>query len=87
MRLWLWSTLFQDFAGEPADEVFWQKWTAQYSPNYPVLVDSEFVLGIFFDPDSAPMNMLIRLDTMEIVLLETGFNSAAVEAEIKNILE
>lgn len=83
----IWSTLFQDFNGDPADEIFWNKWKAQLSPNYPLLIDADFVLSAYFNPDSAPMNMLIRLDTMEILFLATGFDPGAVEAEIKKFLE
>ncbi len=83
----IWSTLFQDFVGDPADEGFWNVWKGQLTPNYPLLLDTDFVLGAYFNPDSAPMNMLIRLDTMEIVFLQTGFDPVAVKAEIKKFLE
>ncbi len=83
----IWSTLFQDFIGDPADEAFWNIWKGQLTPNYPLLLDVDFVLGAYFNPDSAPMNMLIRLDTMEILFLQTGFDPAAVKAEIKKALE
>jgi hypothetical protein len=83
----IWSTLFQDFVGDPADEGFWNVWKGQLTPNYPLLLDADFVLNIYFNPDSAPMNMLIRLETMEILFLQTGFDPAVVEAQIKKFLE
>ncbi len=83
----IWSTLFQDFVGDPADEGFWNVWKGQLTPNYPLLLDVDFVLGAYFNPDSAPMNMLIDLETMEILFLQTGFDPASVEAEIKKFLE
>lgn len=87
LGLEIWSTLFQDYVGNPADEVFWNKWKAQLTPNYPLLLDTDFVLSSYFNPESAPLNILIRLDTMEILYLETGFDPASVEAEIKKFLE
>lgn len=83
----IWSTLFQDFNGNPATEGFWNNWKAQFNPNYPLLLDADFVLSAYFNPDSAPMNMLIRLDTMEIIFLKTGFDPVVVEGEIKKFLE
>lgn len=83
----IWSTLFQDFVGDPADEGFWNVWKGQLSPNYPLLLDVDFVLGSYFNPDSAPMNMLIDLESMEIIFLTTGFDPATVESEIKKFLE
>ncbi len=83
----IWSTLFQDANGNPPSEAFWNTWKAQLNPTYPLLLDTTFVLNAYFNPDSAPMNMLIRLDTMEILFLETGFDPGKVETEIKNFLE
>jgi hypothetical protein len=83
----IWSTLFQDYNGSAPTEAFWQQWKAQLSPNYPLLLDADFVLEPYFNPESAPMNMIIVLETMEITLLETGFDPAVVEAELKKHLE
>ena len=83
----IWSTLFQDYNGEPPTEAFWQAWKGQLTPNYPLLLDADFALEPYFNPESAPMNMVIVLETMEITLLETGFDPAAVEAAFKKHLE
>jgi len=83
----IWCTLFQDYAGDVPDDAFYQSWMATLKPSYPTFLDTDFQLGAYFDPDSAPMNMLIRLDTMEIVYLSTGFDPDEVEGEIAAFLE
>jgi hypothetical protein len=83
----IWFTLFEDYNGEPADEAFWKSWTGTTSPNYPVLLDTEYQLGAYYNKDETPLNLMIRLDTMTIVFLHTGFEAAAVEEKLAQLLD
>ena len=79
-------TLFQDWNGGEADEGFWTQWCDQTDPTYRVVLDTDFVLGNYFNPDSAPLNLLVDLETMKILRLETGFNREALEAALDALL-
>jgi hypothetical protein len=84
--LYILYTLFQDWNGGEADEGFWTQWCDQTDPTYRVVLDPDFVLGNYFNPDSAPLNLLVDLETMKILRLETGFNREALEAALDALL-
>jgi hypothetical protein len=84
--LYIMYTLFQDWNGGAADQAFWTEWREQTDPSYRVVLDQDFVLGDYFSPDAAPLNMLVDLETMKILRLETGFNREALEAALEILL-
>lgn len=83
----IWFTLFQDFQGEPATEKFWEQWMNQIDPNYPTLLDTAFELNGYFSVDATPMNMVVDLETMEIVYIATGMDETGIENAIFGVLE
>jgi thiol-disulfide isomerase/thioredoxin len=80
-------TLFEDWNGGPANEDFYNGWMAQYGGDYLTVLDPEFQMGIYFNVEATPMNMLVDLETMTIVWLETGFNPFALEAKLDELLQ
>ena len=83
----VWFTLFEDQNGSPVSDAFWNSWVSTYNPTYPTYLDVDFGLGVYFNSASAPMNMLVRLDTMEIVYLQTGFDEDAVHDKLEEFLD
>ena len=79
-------TLFEDWNGGPVSPEFHEGWMAQYGGDYLTVLDPEFELGIYFNVEATPMNMLVDLETMTIVWLETGFNPFALEAKLDELL-
>jgi len=79
-------TLFEDWNGGPVNKEFYDGWMAQYGGDYTTVLDPDFELGIYFNVEATPMNMLVDLETMTIVWLETGFSSAALEAKLNELL-
>jgi len=80
-------TLFEDWNGGPVTEEFYDGWMAQHGGDYLTVLDPEFELGIYFNVEATPMNMLVDLETMTIVWLETGFNSFALKAKLDELLQ
>jgi hypothetical protein len=80
-------TLFEDWNGGPVNEDFYDGWMDQYGGDYTTVLDPEFGMGIYFNVESTPMNMLVDLETMTIIWLETGFNPAALEAKLDEVLQ
>lgn len=80
-------TLFEDWNGGPVTEDFYDGWMAQYGGDYTTVLDTEFELGAYFNVEATPMNMLVDLETMTIVWLETGFNPFALEAKLDELLQ
>jgi len=83
----IWYTLFQDYEGAKPDIAFYKDWVAKLKPNFPNLLDADFELGTYFNVEATPMNMIIRLDTMEIIYLQTGFDKVGVVTKIKQVLQ
>jgi len=79
-------TLFEDWNGGPVGEEFYDAWMDQYGGDYTTVLDPEFELGIYFNVEATPMNMLLDLETMTIVWLETGFNPMALGAKLDELL-
>lgn len=79
-------TLFEDWNGGPVSPEFYDGWMAQYGGDYLTVLDPEFELGIYFNVEATPMNMMVDLQTMTIVWLETGFDPFALEAKLDELL-
>jgi len=79
-------TLFEDWNGGPPDKTFYDGWMSQYGGDYTVVLDTGFEMGVYFNVEATPMNMLIDLQTMEIVWLETGYNSMGLKAKLDELL-
>jgi len=79
-------TLFEDWNGGPVSAEFFDAWMDQYGGDYATVLDPEFELGVYFNVEATPMNMLVDLETMTIVWLETGFNPVALEAKLDELL-
>ena len=82
----IWYTLFEDYDAKPVSLGFWQKWTQSMNPNFPCLLDSQFEMGLYFNVSATPMNMLVDLETMQIVYLQTGFDETGLTNKIKSLL-
>jgi thiol-disulfide isomerase/thioredoxin len=83
-------TLFEDANFEPASDAFALGWCDALELPFDCLVDEAHTkggLGDFFDPSSAPLNMLVRTEDMVVVFLATGFESALVKEKIEFYLD
>lgn len=67
----------------PANANLAARWKAQYGLPFAVVADPDFVLGGFYDRTLTPMNMLVDVDTMQIVKITTGYDARLVEAIIQ----
>ena len=79
----IWYTHFEDTAGKPVTMAYYQSWETRYGPNYPSYLDTEFVLGEYFNVSATPMNMLVDLETMEIVYLQTGYDALGIKNKVE----
>lgn len=66
------EALFEDVAGEPAKPSDLVAWGSTYQIDWILVLDPTNKLSAFFDPSSAPMNMIIDARTMEIRDIVTG---------------
>ena len=79
-------TLFEDWDGGAPTLEFYEGWMGQYGGDYSTVLDTNFELGVYFNVEATPMNMLVDLGTMEIVWLETGFNPFALAEKLDELL-
>ncbi len=79
-------SVFEDQAFQPADADLAANWVESYDVTFPVVADPEFVLSAYYDESVTPMNMLVDLDTMEILHIVTGTDQTAIEALIESSL-
>lgn len=82
----IWYTLFEDYKGNPPTLAFWKDWMIKLKPNFPNLLDTNFELGNYFFMEARPTNMVIRLDTMEIIYLQTGLDMIGILNKIKQVV-
>lgn len=79
-------TLFEDNSGGPVSTDFWFGWMNDIQPNYLTVLDTNFELGLYFNVEATPMNMLLDLETMEIIWLETGFAEDVLKGKLDTLL-
>jgi thiol-disulfide isomerase/thioredoxin len=86
-------TVFEDADGAPASDAFAKGWCGALELPFTCLVDAAFASGGglsgYFDPSSAPLNLLVRASDMTIVYAATGFDAdsaALLEQKIANLL-
>lgn len=76
-------SVFEDQSFQPADAELAANWVESYNVTFPVVADPAFVLSEYYDESVTPMNMLVDLDTMEILHIVTGTDQSAIEALIE----
>lgn len=83
-------TVFEDADFQPANDTFALGWCAALELPFDCLIDEAFTdggLGAYFDPSSAPLNMLVRADDGVVVFMSTGFDGELIEDKIEFYLE
>jgi hypothetical protein len=48
---------------------------------------TESGLGTYFDPSTAPLNVVVRASDMAIVYIDTGFEEDVIRARIESLLQ
>jgi thiol-disulfide isomerase/thioredoxin len=66
------TAVFQDQNGDPADADFVRAWCDSFELPVPVLIDTEFQTGVYFDAATMPANMFVDAETHEILQIATG---------------
>jgi len=79
----VWVTLFENDDYAPATLRDVAAWVRRYDLTFPVVLDAPFVMSAYYDRNSTPMNMLVNLETMQIVHIAIG----SVDSNFENILE
>lgn len=69
------SALYQDAAGDPADEQELIAWTQSFKPNFPMVLDPDYQLGLYASADTAPLNLVIDAKTATILKKYIGDQS------------
>ena len=79
-------SIFEDRNFQPATTEVAAAWRETHSLSVDVVVDDENVLGDpdtgYYDPELTPMNMMVDIDTMEILSIKTGWDPSVVESII-----
>ena len=75
-------TLFEDRDFQPADAALAAAWKEEHALTFDVVADATFQLGAFYDSSLTPMNMLVDVDTMEILRITTGWDPDVIEGII-----
>lgn len=66
------TAVFQDQNGDPAEREFVQTWADAFSLTLPVLIDTDFQTGAWFDVNTMPANMFVDAETREILTIAHG---------------
>lgn len=71
------TAVFQDPTGAPSDEAFARLWAQTFSLSIPVLIDTQFQTGAYFQASVMPANLFVDAETGEILLVATGAEPGA----------
>jgi thiol-disulfide isomerase/thioredoxin len=71
------TAVFQNPAGAPCDEAFARLWAQTFSLPLPVLIDTQFQTGAYFQANVMPANLFVDAETGEILLIATGAEPGA----------
>jgi len=76
--------MFENGEFDPAEVENARVWKERYELPVPVVLDANpFQLGAYYDRRVTPMNMVVDVDTMEIIDISTGFNEQKAKALIE----
>ena len=78
--------VFEDNNYNAATPDFAGAWRDSYTLTFPVVADTEFKLGAYYDPSLTPMAMLVDIDTMVILNIQIGAQPATLETLIQSQL-
>lgn len=81
------AALFEDADFAPATVAQAAEWKAQYDLPYPLVLDAGFQLSAYYDETLTPMNMIVDVDTMQILKITTGYDEQVVRAVIEANLD
>lgn len=71
------TAVFQNPSGAPCDEAFARLWAQTFSLPVPVLIDTQFQTGAYFQASVMPANLFVDAETGEILLSATGAEPGA----------
>jgi len=67
------GALFEDNDNNPAKPSDLNLWATSYKVNFPFVLDPGLKLGVFFDREATPMEMVVDLTNMKVVSIATGW--------------
>jgi thiol-disulfide isomerase/thioredoxin len=79
-------SLFEDAQFKPADAALAADWRSRYGLSVNVVADPSFALQAYYDPTLTPMNMIIDVNTMQILWLTTGWDQSTIDAILSSKL-
>ena len=87
-KVHLLNVIYEDDNAKPVTESFTKLWAknSKFNISFPIAMDPSFRMGAYFDRNAVPFNMIVDLDTMEIVFRQTGANLPAVGKAIFSYL-
>jgi hypothetical protein len=71
------TAVFQDQNGDPAGADFVRLWAETFDLPVPVLIDTAFQTGRYFDAGAMPANLFVDAGTREILVVSTGADTGA----------
>lgn len=73
------GTLFENQDADPPSFRDLEAWVEAFDVDFPFGADPALKLGVFFDRQATPMNMVVDLKTMEILFVQTGYSEQLYE--------
>ncbi len=80
------AAVFENTSGDPASVDYAEGYRDHYDFTFPTVADSELLVTDFFDKTTAPMNMFVDLQTMEILAIQTGYDAGGLRSDIETYL-
>ena len=74
--------VFEDSNFAPADAAEADRWRRRFSLSFDVVADPAFVLGTYYDRELTPLNMVVDMESMEILSMNLGWDPELIEALI-----
>ncbi len=74
---------FEDASFNPATAESAGRWQTRHQLSHRVVADPSFLMAGYYDARLTPLNMIIEVETMEILWMTTGWDGATAEAIIR----
>jgi hypothetical protein len=81
------ALVFEDLDGDPADLSFAEDYQVEYGFPFTTVADYDSQIGNFEEPSSAPINVFVDLDTMEILFSDPGYDESTLRTRIETFLD
>jgi len=81
--LFVLAAVFEDAQYQPAEAADAARWQTDHGVDFQVVADPGFSFAAYYDSSLTPMNMLVEVEAMEVLRINTGWDPVLIRSLIE----